>query len=292
MQDCGLKIGEYEIFWLNGGEFALDGGAMFGPVPKGIWSKRYPVDEENYIRMMASPMLIKGPNVRILVESGFGNKLTEKQRKIFHVQREWDLVVDLAALGIRREEIDAVVLTHGDWDHAGGVAMVNDAGEQELTFPAARHFIQTREWEDIRHPTNRSGAAYWPVNFDALAASDLLTLVDESATVAPGITLRLTGGHTRGHQVIFVESQGERAVHLGDLLPTQVHFNPLWGMAYDNYPLDVIARKQELIKKAVEEQAWLLFYHNPFLNACKFDVEGKLVEIWPPADSQGDVGKG
>ncbi len=284
MQDRGLKIGDYEIFWLNGGEFALDGGAMFGPVPKGIWSKRYPVDEENYIRLMASPMLIKGPNVRILVESGFGNKLTEKQRKIFHVQRDWDLVAGLAAIGIGREEIDAVVLTHGDWDHAGGVVMVNDAGEPELTFPAARHFIQAREWEDIRQPTNRSGAAYWPVNFDLLAASDLLSLVDETATVAPGITLRLTGGHTRGHQVVFIESQGERAVHLGDLLPTQVHCNPLWVMAYDNYPLDVIAEKQKLIQEAVAGNAWFLFYHNPFCSACKFDAGGKVIAEWEKAE--------
>jgi len=284
MQDRGLKIGDYEIFWLNGGAFALDGGAMFGPVPKGIWSKRYPVDEENYIRLMASPMLIKGPNVRILVESGFGNKLTEKQRKIFHVQRDWDLVAGLAAIGIGREEIDAVVLTHGDWDHAGGVVMVNDAGEPELTFPAARHFIQAREWEDIRQPTNRSGAAYWPVNFDLLAASDLLSLVDETATVAPGITLRLTGGHTRGHQVILIESQGERGVHLADLLPTQVHFNPLWVMAYDNYPLDVIAEKQKLIQEAVAGNAWFLFYHNPFCNACKFDTGGKVIAEWEKAE--------
>lgn len=284
MQDRGLKIGDYEIFWLHGGEFALDGGAMFGPVPKGIWSKRYPVDAENYIRLMASPMLIKGENVRILVESGFGNKLTEKQRKIFHVRREWDLVADLAAIGIGREEIDTVVLTHGDWDHAGGVVMVNDAGEPELTFPAARHIIQAREWEDVRYPTNRSGAAYWPVNFDLLAASDLLSLVDESATVAPGITLRLTGGHTRGHQVIFIESQGERAVHLGDLLPTQVHFNPLWVMAYDNYPLDVIAEKQKLIQESAAGDSWFLFYHNPFCNACKFDASGKVIAEWQKAE--------
>ncbi|MFH2123206.1 MAG: MBL fold metallo-hydrolase, partial [Pseudomonadota bacterium] len=112
----------------------------------------------------------------------------------------------------------------------------------------------------------------------------LLTLVDESAIVAPGISLRLTGGHTRGHQVLFIESRGERAVHLGDLLPTQAHFNPLWVMAYDNYPLDVITRKQELVTQAVEDGAWVLFYHNPFLNACKFDDGGKIIAVWPPPE--------
>lgn len=279
----GLKIGDYEIFWLNGGAFELDGGTMFGPVPKIIWSKRYPVDQENYIRLVSSPMLIKGPDTLILVESGFGNKLNDKQRKIFRVQRDWDVVNDLAALGVCREDVDAVVLTHGDWDHAGGIVMHNSAGEVELTFPKARHFLQALEWEDIRQTSSRTAATYWPINFDALAASRMLSLVEDSATVSPGITLRHTGGHTRGHQALFVESQGVRAVHLGDLLPTQAHFNPLWIMAYDNFPLEVISRKQELVKQAVDDNAWLLFYHNPFMNACKFDAEGKIVAEWQPS---------
>lgn len=279
----GLRVGEYEIFWLNGGAFALDGGTMFGPVPKIIWSKRYPVDQENYIRLLASPMLIKGPDIRILVESGFGNKLNDKQRKIFRVQRDWDLVAELASHGIQRAEIDAVILTHGDWDHAGGVVMSNPEGVPELTFPNARHLLQASEWEDIRHPNSRSAATYWPINFDTLAASGIISLVDGNATVSSGITLRHTGGHTRGHQALFIESKGERAVHLGDLLPTHVQFNPLWVMAYDNFPLEVISRKQELIKQAMEEKAWFLFYHNPFMNACKFDVNGEIIAEWQPS---------
>lgn len=283
MKQRGLRVGEYEIFWLNGGAFALDGGTIFGPVPKIIWSKRYPVDQENYIRLLASPMLIKGPDIHILVESGFGNKLNDKQRRIFRVERDWNLLTELAAQGIRREEIDAVVLTHGDWDHAGGIVMFNPAGVPELTFPNANHFLQTSEWEDIRQPNSRSAATYWPINFDTLASSGTLSLVEGNTTVAPGITLRHTGGHTRGHQGLFIESQGERAVHLGDLLPTHIQFNPLWVMAYDNFPLDVIRRKQELIKQAVEEKAWVLFYHNPFMNACQFDADGGIIAEWQPA---------
>lgn len=282
MPQAGLKIGDYEICWLNGGAFELDGGTMFGPVPKIIWSKRYPVDPENYIPLRASPMLIKGPNTTILVESGFGNKLNEKQRKIFRVRQEWDLLGGLAAHGLCRDEINAVVLTHGDWDHAGGILMNNESGAPELTFPKAQHFIQASEWKDIRHPNSRSAAAYWPINFDALAESGRLALVEETGTIAEGITLRLTGGHTRGHQALFIDSQGERAVHLGDLLPTQDHFNPLWVMAYDNFPLEVISRKQELISQAVEDKAWLLFYHDPFRKACQFDTDGKIIAEWMP----------
>lgn len=284
MNKTGLHVGEYEIFWLNGGAFKLDGGAMFGPVPKTIWSKRYPVDSDNNILLLASPILIKGSSTLILVDSGLGNKLTGKQHRIFQIQRDWDLFGDLAQLGFDRTDIDTVVHTHGDWDHAGGIVTINEAGTPELSFPKARHLFQRKEWEDICQPTNRSGAAYWPINTDGLAASDRLVLVDDAAIIAPGITLRLTGGHTRGHQALFIESHGERAVHLGDLLPTQVHFNPLWVMAYDNYPLDVIAAKQKLIQEAVTAKAWFLFFHNPFCNACKFDTDGKIADEWEKAE--------
>ncbi len=280
MRTTGLTVGEYEIFWLNGGSFKLDGGAMFGPVPKSIWSTRYPVEQNNNILLTASPMLIKGPDSLILVESGIGNKLTAKQRQIFQIQREWDVIGDLKKLGISRHDIDTVVLTHGDWDHAGGIVMTGASGEPELSFPRARHLLQRAEWEDICQPCTRSSAAYWPINTDALNLSSQLVLVEEMATVAPGITVRRTGGHTRGHQVVFIESQGEQAIHLGDLFPTRAHLNPLWVMAYDNFPLEVIERKKKLIHQGMRDQAWFLFYHDPFCEACKFGTDGKPSASW------------
>lgn len=278
----GLKIGAYEIFWLNGGAFELDGGAMFGPVPKIIWAKRYPVDPENYIRLHASPMLIKGPGGTILVESGIGNKLTDKQRKIFRVRSDWELVEGLAALGVTRQEVDAVVLTHGDWDHAGGIVSHDPEGRPELTFPKARHYLQRIEWQDVRQPGLRAASSYWQQNFDGLAESDRLILVDGEAEIAPGLTLRRTGGHTSGHQILFIDSEGQSAIHMGDLMPTHIHFNPLWVMAYDNFPLEVIERKREFTAWAQETGAWVLFYHNPFFSACRFDSQGAVSEQWPP----------
>ncbi|MBA3016093.1 MAG: MBL fold metallo-hydrolase [Proteobacteria bacterium] len=278
-----LQVGTYEIFWLNGGAFELDGGTMFGPVPKIIWSKRYPVDQENYIRLVATPLLIKGPGVTILIESGIGNKLTDKQRKIFRIQQEWDLPAELSSLGIDRQDIDTVILTHGDWDHASGIVMHNQEEKPELTFANARHYLQRSEWDDIRRPNTRAASSYWPHNFDLLAESDNLILVDDEVIVAPGITLCRTGGHTRGHQAIKIDSEGQRAIHMGDLMPTHAHLNPLWVMAYDNYPLEVIDRKRELTKWAVNAEAWVLFYHNPFLSACCFSPEGTITKQWPPA---------
>jgi len=140
----GFRLGEFELFWLRGGSFELDGGAMFGVVPKALWSKKYPANEDNTISMVAWPLLIKTPDSLVLIETGLGNKLTEKQKQIFRVKEEWNVIGDLDDMGIRREDIDYVILTHYDFDHAGGVVMKDEeSGGYYLTFPGAQHIIQT-----------------------------------------------------------------------------------------------------------------------------------------------------
>ena len=131
----GLRIGKLELFWLRGGAFELDGGTMFGVVPKILWQKKYPSDSENYIPMVAWPILVRTPDYLVLIETGLGNKLTEKQRKIFRVKDDWKVPEDLDSLSIKREDIDFVVLTHCDFDHAGGVVMHEPSGQPKLTFP-------------------------------------------------------------------------------------------------------------------------------------------------------------
>lgn len=277
----GFRIGNLELTWLNGGTFALDGGAMFGVVPKVLWQKRYPADEYNAIPLLASPILVRTPKELILIESGLGNKLTEKQRKIYQVRKDWAVTDELAQLGIRREDVTQVILTHYDWDHAGGVVMHEADGSLALTFPAARHVIQKTEWEDVLNPNSRSVNAYWPVNFTTLREQGRLELIDGSAEIAPGITVVRTGGHVSGHQLIRMSSRDETAYHLADLLPTHAHANPLWVMAYDNHPLDTIALKEQWLKQARAEKAWLTFYHDAFMHACKLDDKGNVVQKWP-----------
>ena len=266
-----LDLGNIRITWLNGGEFELDGGTMYGAVPKILWNKKYPADAENYIRLLNAPLLVQTPSDNILIDTGLGNKFTEKQKIIFRICRDWSLVEDLQALGLTREDISIVLLTHCDFDHAGGLVRVGSNETPELTFPAARHIVQQKEWHDVLQPNIRSQHTYWPENFTGLADSGLLELVDGNAAISSGISVRLTGGHTRGYQLVEIEGSTGCAVHLGDLLPTHTHTNPLWIMAYDNFPMDVIRLKQEMLPRYIKQKCWFTFYHDIYLKACQLN---------------------
>jgi glyoxylase-like metal-dependent hydrolase (beta-lactamase superfamily II) len=276
-----LKVGNFELFWLNGGTFELDGGAMFGVVPKVLWQKKYPPAEENYIPLTAWPILVRTPDALILIESGLGNKVTDKQKKIYRIKEDWAIIAGLSQLNIRREDIDYVILTHYDFDHAGGVIMQEENGELALTFPNAKHILQKCEWEDVLNPNIRNINTYWPINNELLRSSTNLMLVEGDQEVFPGISVFYTGGHNNGHQIVQLESQGEIALHLADLLPTHAHANTLWVMAYDNYPMDAITQKEQWIKLGVSKSAWFTFYHDAFMTACKFDDKGAVTERWP-----------
>jgi glyoxylase-like metal-dependent hydrolase (beta-lactamase superfamily II) len=284
----GFRLGDFELTWLNGGRFELDGGAMFGVVPKALWQKKYPSTEDNTIPLAAWPILVRTPKALVLIESGLGNKLTEKQRKIFHVREQWSILPELERLGIAREDIDCVILTHYDFDHASGVVMQEPDGGLSITFPKARHIIQKKEWEDVLNPNIRSINTYWPVNNELLRGSGNLELVEGEADIAAGIRVVRTGGHNSGHQLVIMDSGGERAYHLGDLLPTHAHVNPLWVMAYDNYPMDSIYMKEKWISAGVKENAWFTFYHDPFVLAGRFDENGTIIEKWEPDLNSND----
>lgn len=277
----GFFIGDLEFIWLNGGSFALDGGAMFGVVPKALWTRKYPVDDDNTIPMVAWPLLIKTPNGLVLIETGLGNKLTQKQKQIFRVNTEWDLISELRSIGIEREDVNHVILTHYDFDHAGGVVMREESGSYCLTFPRAAHYVQSLEWEDVTSPNIRSINTYWPVNNELLRDSENLRLVNGETEIVRGIRVIHTGGHTRGYQIVDIEAGGQSAVYPCDLLPTHAHFNPLWVMAYDNFPVASIQQKERIERAYVERKAWFIFYHDPFILACKFDEQGAILEKWP-----------
>jgi glyoxylase-like metal-dependent hydrolase (beta-lactamase superfamily II) len=273
-----LRVGEFLIYWLDGGEFELEGGCMFGVVPRVLWEKKFPCNHEAFIRLANTPILVRTPTANIIIDTGLGNKLTTKQKRIFRVTADWRADEDLARLGLTREEISHVILTHCDFDHAGGVVRFDATGKQELTWPQAYYYLQRTEWEDVLTPNHRSASSYWPVNLDLMGSSGRMELVEGLAEVVTGVRLELTGGHTRGHQCVWLESADERAVHLGDLLPSQAYFNPLWITPYDNYPLISVAAKEVLLARAVAENQWFLFYHDPSLAACRCDADGNITE--------------
>ena len=156
--------------------------------------------------------------------------------------------------------------------------MLGETGGLELTFPAAMHYLQRREWEDVLAPNRRSASAYWPENFAGLAEGKNLRLIDGEEEILPGVRLERTGGHTRGHQAVWLESGGGIALHLGDLLPMPAYSNPLWITAYDNFPLDSIAAKEQFLGQGMGKDAWFLFYHDPEILACKLDEAGAVRE--------------
>lgn len=273
-----LKIGMFELFWLNGGAFELDGGAMFGVVPKTLWSKKYPSDENNYIPMVCYPILVKANGVNILIETGLGNKLTDKQKQIFRLKEEWNIPKELKEIGLERTDIDYVIITHFDFDHSGGAVMFGDSKELELTFPKARYLIQSLEWQDVLNPNRRSINTFWEINYKTLKDTENLIPIDGEYEIIKGIKTIHTGGHNRGHQIVIIESEGHMAIHLGDLLPMHSHYNPLWVMAYDNFPLESIRQKEFWENYALENKAWLTFYHDPFVLAGKFNEKGELIE--------------
>lgn len=273
-----LRLGRFELFWLNGGRFELDGGAMFGVVPKILWSKKYPSDENNYIPMVTWPILIKTPQDLILIETGLGNKLTEKQKQIYRVKEEWDIPQELQRLGFSRNDINYVILTHFDFDHAGGAVMKNDSNELEITFLNAKYVIQSKEWYDVLNPNIRSINTYWQINYEKLKDSKNLMLIEGEKEIVSGVKAVFTGGHNGGHQIVIIESEGEMAIHFGDLMPMHSHYNPLWVMAYDNYPMESINQKEKWEKFARENNAWITFYHDPFVLAGKFNEKGEIVQ--------------
>ena len=274
-----LKIGEVEIFWLDGGQIRLDGGPMFGPVPKVLWSKKVTVGEDNCIAIDNSVMLLLTPTAKIIIDSGIGNKMTEKQQEHFLVQQPWRLPEDLKRLGITTDEIDFVIPTHADFDHAGGLTRPDDNGNLTPTFPKAQHIFQEKEWQVVKNPDRRSATSYWPENFSGLEEGKNLKIINGDLQLTPEVKIFLTGGHTSGHQGIEINSQGESAVHLGDLLPSQNHLNPLWVIAYDDYPMEVIAVKERLLPDYARHHSWILFYHDTEICAgrAQIDADGQTV---------------
>jgi glyoxylase-like metal-dependent hydrolase (beta-lactamase superfamily II) len=268
-----LKIGSVQLTWLSGGVTNLDGGAMFGVVPKALWSRKYPANEKNQIELPTDPILIQMNGKNILVEAGLGRgKLSEKQLRNFGVSAESNVEESLNFLRLSTKEIDYVLMTHLHNDHVGGLTKRNE-DSYISTFPNAKIITSKIEWDEMRNPNIRSKSTYWKENWEAIE-NQVITFDEKWSLEA--LTMVHTGGHSNGHSIVIIEDGGEMAIHMADIMPTHAHQNSLWVMAYDDYPMDSIAAKEKWIPYAIQNDAWFTFYHDAFYRAVKWGTDGQL----------------
>lgn len=258
-----ISLGKFEIYGLRDGFFFLDGGAMFGVVPKTLWEKKFPADKKNRIKLALNSILIKTAKELILVETGIGGDLDPKFYDYYSVERKPGLVLSLEKLGYQAEDIDLVVNTHLHFDHCGGNTSRNEKGEDAPTFPKARYIIQKGEWEYALHPSERDKASYLKQNFLPLEKHGLLQLVDGNKEISEGVEVIVVPGHTSRHQCLKV-SNGEKVFFfLGDLVPTSAHVRLSYIMSYDIFPQQTLENKRKYFEQAIEEDWILAFNHDP-----------------------------
>lgn len=270
-----LQIGSCKLTWLKGGEINLDGGAMFGVVPKPLWTRKYPSNDKNQIELRTDPLLLQYNGKNILIESGLGvGKLNEKQKRNFGVTEESQLEASLKELGISVEQIDYVLMTHLHFDHACGLTK-EENGEFASVFPNAEIVVSSVEWDEMREPNTRSQSTYWKENWESI--QDQVETFDAQWELGP-IRMVHTGGHSDGHAIVIIEDGGETAVHMADIMPTHAHQNVLWVMAYDDYPMTSIVGKQKWLKYGLSKNAWFTFYHDAIFRAVKWNAESNEIE--------------
>jgi glyoxylase-like metal-dependent hydrolase (beta-lactamase superfamily II) len=270
-----VHLGKFRIDVVSGGRFKIDGGTMFGVVPKNLWSRRIDADADNNIQQDTNCLLIDTGRDKVLIDTGYGGKLSDKQRKILSAESGEPLLASLRQLGIEPHEIDVVVLSHLHFDHAGGASRTNETHELAPAFPNAQYVVQRREWMVANADLPELRGSYTKADFQVLHAADCLRLIDGPEQIVPGITALPTGGHTAGHQAIKIANGNETAVYLGDLCPTSHHLPVRWGMGFD---LDVVKlrRMKDEILAAIAQNQWLAYFdHDPQLTCARLRRDDK-----------------
>lgn len=253
-----VKLGATSISVVSDGTFLLDGGSVFGQIPKAIWEQQVKPDRKNRIRLGLNCLLIQTPSVNILVDAGAGSKRVDRYRDEYGLNGN-KLLKGLKKEGLTARDIDIVVLTHLHFDHGGGCTKLDRSGNAVPTFPKAKYLVQRAAWEEATDPNERGRNSYHRDDFMPLQENGVLTLLDGDTEIAQGITVKVTDGHSRGHQIVLVDAGSERIAYLGDLVPTPYHL-PLPNItAFDQYPNDTLSGKRELLNTAIDK-GWLLIF--------------------------------
>lgn len=266
-----FQSGDFELTVVSGGTMRSDGGTMFGVIPKAMWSRVCEPDENNLILMDTNCLLVRTADSLGLIDTGYGDKAPKMLRQRGHLEDGAPLVRNLEAIGVLPNEIDWLILTHLHFDHAGGVTTFDADGQLQCVFPNARHYVQKLEWEDAVSGRPELAGAYAPADFVPAENAGLLTLVEEAEEILPGISVRRTDGHTRGHQLVTLTSAGQTVVYVGDVSPMAPHVRAFWTMSYDQYPLTTRRTKPEILGEIADEGHLVIFPHEPHQKIARLE---------------------
>jgi len=269
-----------KLYAIETGNFKLDGGAMFGVVPKVLWQEKYPADENNFCTWAMRCLLVVTDERKILIDTGIGDKQDARFLKRYHVHGENSLCQSLASCGFSPDEITDVILTHLHFDHCGGsIACKKDTGEYQPVFKNAVFHISSQQWESATTPNQREKASFLSENFLPLKEHGELQLVEEDTELCPEVSLHLFNGHTDGMIIPFVKYRDTTVVFTTDLFPSTVHIALPYIMSYDIRPLQTLKEKESFLNEAVERKYILFFEHDVFHECCSVENEDKKVRV-------------
>jgi glyoxylase-like metal-dependent hydrolase (beta-lactamase superfamily II) len=275
MNNQTRSLGDLELTVLSDGFYISDGGAFFGVVPKVLWQRKVKADQLNRVFAGLNSVLVRTSEQNILIETGIGNKLTDKMRS-FYEPKEM-LLQNLHRAGIAPEEIDIVINSHLHFDHCGWNTVYQDS-RAVATFPKAKYYVQQGEWEHASRQLERDRVSYISDNYDPLIASGQMQLLNGAAEIAPGISVAVYPGHTRNLQAIFIRSGGQTACYISDLIPTTWHLDVTWVMAYDLFPLETIENRKRYYKDCLAQNWLTIFTHDPDIPWAHLQsVNGKIM---------------
>lgn len=273
--------------WLDGVMFNIDGGTLFGPVPRAVWGRSYPYNDNNQTPCTSDPILIQYQNKNYLIDASIDtNKMDEKTKRNAGIYSDGDFLGSLTEMNLTPDDIDVVMMTHMHNDHASGLTYI-DGSEVKSRFPNAVIYMSQSEWDEVRNPNRRTQNTYLKINWEPI--QNQVVTFDGTLEVAPGIIMEHTGGHSKGHSIIRFEQNNETILHMADILLTFVHTNPLWVGAVDDYPMDSIIAKQKLMKEALENNYRFLFYHDPFYRVIQYSEDGKSLVFAMPSSKESPI---
>jgi glyoxylase-like metal-dependent hydrolase (beta-lactamase superfamily II) len=255
------------IHKIEAGHFNADGGACFGVVPKRVWKKRYPCDEDNFCKLTMRCLLVDTGDRKILIDTGTGNKQTDYLR-FYGIKQIVDFETELNKSGLTCDDITDVILTHLHFDHCGGCTRYNEQKELVLTFPKAYYWVGETQWKNMLNPNVREGDSYFPENMLPVQEAGRLKLVTENITLCPGVDIKIYNGHTVGQLVTYLHTGEKTLVYVGDVIPVSANVPLAWVSSYDTFPITSMTEKKKLMDEAIANNQILIFEHDAYTECC------------------------